>query len=134
MSDHPWVPPESCPPRTTDYSIYKPGSPANKKFIFGSIPFVGPFITEKFKDPTNCAGENQAILMGMQTEVANLGLSANENFLSLWRDLNSMLSELTLASNAVGDLLVIPLQNRLMYLFASAAALALLAIAVVLSF
>jgi hypothetical protein len=48
----------------------------------------------------------------------------------LWVEMNRMLADVTVIGTAVANLQVLPLRNRLMYLFAGATALALLVLAV----
>lgn len=128
----PWRPPRGCPPDPQEYDVWHVGSYASKMFWRGFIPFFGGFLQSKVDQPPTCAEDNQNLAAGMEGALAEFEKVLTDTSLELWVDMNRMLADVTAIGQAVTDLMVLPLRNRLMYLFAAVTALALLMVAVLL--
>ena len=95
----------------------------------GFVPLVGQLWQSTVTPPDTCSKGNTGLTASMQGELADFESTAQAAQLSLWTQADRMLSDVVVIGSATADLLVLPLSNRLMYLYASAVALALLAMA-----
>ena len=125
-----WAPPKSCPPDPDEYDFWRPGSYASRMLWRGFVPLFGGILQNRVESPPTCAEDNQRLNAGMEGALFEV---QKELTLDLWAQMNRMLAQLTTIGQAVADLTVLPLRNRLMYLFAAVAALTLLLLALLLS-
>jgi len=125
----PYSPPSACPPNKAEYS-FGPGSYASKMFWRGFIPMAGGILQKNVKKPPTVIDQNNQLRQNMQQTVALWEAKAGDQSISLWTDLNDMLQDVVQIGAAVSSLMVLPLQSRLMYLFAGVVALGLLSVAI----
>ena len=124
-----YTPPSQCPPNKATYSL-EPGSYASKMFWRGFIPFAGGILQKNVKKPPTVLDQNNRLRRNMQQTVAQWEAKAGDQSISIWGDMNDMLQDVVQIGSAVSTLMVLPLQSRLMYLFAGVVALGLLSVAI----
>ena len=127
-----WTPPKSCPPDPNEYDFWRPGSYASKMLWRGFVPIFGGILQNGVPSPPTCAEDNQRLNAGMEGALSEFEKQLTASTRDLWVQMNRMLAEVTTIGRAVTDLMVLPLRNRLMYLFAAVTALTLLMLALLL--
>ena len=91
---------------------------------------AGGILQKNVKKPPTVLDQNNQLRENMQQTVALWEAQAGDQSISIWEDLNVMLQDMVQIGAAVSSLMVLPLQSRLMYLFAGVVALGLLSVAI----
>ena len=123
-----------CPPNPDDYDPTVMGSYGSKMLWRGFVPIVGGYLQEKqAQAPETCEVENNTLTASMQQAVSGYAFNATDEARHLVTAMDHMVDNVAAVGSSVADLLVLPVQSRLLYLFAGTTALTLLAIALLLS-
>ena len=87
---------------------------------------------QNVKPPLTVLDKNAALQRKLQQQMSVWTRGATSQTNEVWQNMNSLLSHLTAVGRSVAKVEVLPLANRLMYLYAGLIALALLATSIAL--
>ncbi len=125
---------KGCPPDEAQYDAGVLGSYASKCLWRGFVPFFGEFLIHNVDAPPTAKEETDRLTNNMNSILSEYAKEVTGEVKDVWEDVRRMLDKLTFSGAAVTDLLVLPLQSRLAYLFAGILSLFLLSLALLFSF
>lgn len=123
----PYDKPDECPPKRQTYSI---GGTYGFNMIWrGAFPMLGPVLQAWQRKPRTAEEQVAQLNLDMQADLAAWQKTLQATASPLWSVLNNSLLNLVKVGSTVSTLLVLPVQNQVLYVLAGIVALTLLCVA-----